>query len=166
MFQGQIQFMRRDWALMFWAAFSQAFMAWFMAAGGMVYAPIPMFTAAVVAGFLFKSRPQQAAVAGFLAGLAGGALAEWAFHVVRIQKEFMNWSQLSGSEQFWLSIAEMLLYAAFLSFFAAFVSWGTHREKRIEKKETDPERGFNPSESLPDEIPKVELPLFKDESEK
>ncbi len=168
MFQWQVKFVRRDWGLMFWTAFTQAAIAWFMAAGGMVYAPIPMFTAAVMAGFLFKSRPGHAALAGFLAGLAGGALAEWAFHAVRVQKQFMNWSQLSGSEQFWLSMAEMLLYAAFLSFFAAFVSWGTHREKKTEEKkeqQQSPEMGFNPMESLPEEIPNVELPLFKDESE-
>ncbi len=166
MFQWQIQFGRRDWALIFWTAFSQAAMAWIMAAGGMVYAPIPMFTAAIVAGILFKSWPGKAALAGFLAGLAGGAWAEWAFHVVRIQKQFMNWSQLSGSEQFWLSMTEMLLYAAFLSFFAAFVSWGTHKEDRSGmKKGTEPEIDFNSREDFPDEVPKVELPIFKDESE-
>jgi len=126
---------------------------------GMVYPPVPMFAAAALAGYFFRGRPQPAALAGAIAGLAGGLIAERAYHLVRVNKAMMNWTELSGWEQVGLSAAEMLLYTSLLSFFAAFISWGMHKEQPAEDV-----KPVTADFGKPKEL-KVELPLFKPEPE-
>jgi hypothetical protein len=157
---GQLKLTGRDWMAVLLVAVCQAAVAWLMALLGLVYAPVPMFAAAILAGIIFKGRPQTASLAGALAGLGGGILAERAYHYVRMAKVIMNWSELSSPEQFGLSLAEMLLYTSLLSFFAAFISWGTHREAKMELEKPVSKRTPYGSQDL-----KVDLPLFKAEDE-
>ncbi|MCK5241013.1 hypothetical protein KAR34_01055 [bacterium] len=158
----------KDWKAVAWIGLTQVNVAWVMALLDVVYAPIPMFVAAVVAGFLFKGRPKHASLGAAMAGVLGGWLAEWAFHTVRIQNRVMNWAQLDSSEQLGLAAAEMLLYAALLSFFAAFFSWGTSKDTSAEDKGESPasvqptEPMYSPLEA---EQPEVDIPLFKEDPE-
>lgn len=160
-----VEFKSSDWGGMVWIAFTQISIAWIMAFADLVYAPIPMFAAAVVAGFLFRGRPREASLAGALAGLLGGGLVEWAFFVVRIQNRVLNWAQLNSNEQLGLAIAEMFLYASLLSFFAAFFSWGTSKEAAKSVETTEPDDSKTPSyaKMMEDQnTPKVDLPIFKE----
>ncbi|MCD4812178.1 hypothetical protein K8S19_00575 [bacterium] len=158
----------KDWGAFFWIVMTQALTAWIMAFIDLVYAPIPMFAAAIVAGLYFRGRPRAASLAGAMAGLVGGIAAEWAFHVVRVQNRIMNWAQMESAEQLGLAIAELFLYASLLSFFAAFFSWGTAKEppvlSSVDELTTDNriEPLYSPAEK---EIPQVDIPIFKPEDE-
>ena len=154
----RVQFKGSDWGAIFWIALVQAATAWVMTFLDVVYAPIPMFAAAVAAGFFFRGRPREGSLAGALAGLTGGGLAEWAFHVVRIQNRLLEWGQLSGNEQLGLSIAEMFWYASLLSFFAAFFSWSAAKESA--KKDSGPAGGTRSREMRAQEVP--DLPLMSE----
>ncbi|MEW6516182.1 MAG: hypothetical protein AB1439_04670 [candidate division FCPU426 bacterium] len=129
--KSRVHFKSSDWSATFWIASVQAATAWVMTFLDVVYAPIPMFAAALAAGFFFRGRPREASLAGALAGLTGGGLAEWAFHAVRVQNRLLNWGQMPGNEQMGLAIAEMFLYASLLSFFAAFFGWSTGKEPSL-----------------------------------
>ncbi len=93
-----------------------------MAIWNLVYAPAPMLMAALAGALLLKHQERQATLAGAVAGLAGGSLAEMAYHLVRMKK-VVFWIQLTGGEQLSLAAAETVLYAALLSFFMGFFSW-------------------------------------------
>ncbi|MBN1596459.1 hypothetical protein JW933_11085 [candidate division FCPU426 bacterium] len=158
----------KDWIAVLWIGITQAAAAWLMSLLDVVYAPIPMFAAAVVGGFLFKGHPKQASLGGAMAGLLGGGLAEWAFHTVRIQNRLLNWSQMAANEQFGLAVAEMIFYAALLSFFTAFFSWGTHKEEPSVQPEAafsvrPTEPMYSPAES---DEPAVNIPLIKEDADK
>jgi len=165
----KVQLTEKDWVAIMWIGLTQISAAWIMALWDLVYAPIPMFAAAVVAGFLFKGRPKEASLAGALAGLLSGGFAEWAFHVVRIQNRILTWAQLKGNEQLGLAIAEMLLYASLLSFFAAFFSWGASKEETDSVLEKENIEDDQPKEPLYSPVEKdqlkVDMPLFKEETE-
>jgi hypothetical protein len=107
-------------------------------------------------------------VAGAISGLLGGWLAEWAFHTVRIQNRLFNWAQLDSNEQLGLAVAEMLLYASLLSFFAAFFSWGASKDNGapVSKTAAEDVRNQVPLYSpVKDDQPKIDIPLFKKEPE-
>lgn len=57
-------------------AATQALVAWLMSMLTIVYAPIPMLSAAVIGGLVFKGSPKQASLTGALAGLTGGVFTE------------------------------------------------------------------------------------------
>ncbi len=100
---------------------TQAALAWIMAIWSLVYAPAPMLAAAVVGALLLKNEERYASLLGAMAGLVGGALAEIAYHGVRMKK-VVSWIQLTPWEQVLLAAAETVLYAALLSFFMGFFS--------------------------------------------
>lgn len=104
-------------------------MAWLMAVINMLYPPIPMFIAALAAGMLFRGRAAEAARAGALAGLAAGLPAEWIYFSQRSKLLADAWAGVSFWEAVGLGLAEGLLYAALLAFFAAFISWSTESSK-------------------------------------
>lgn len=100
-------------------------LAWSMRWFNIVYAPLPMFLAAVAGGLLIKGIPKRASVVGALAGLVGGTFSEIAYHLERME-HYLSWIQLTPVERLWLGIAEIILYASLQSFFMAFFSWSTH----------------------------------------
>ncbi len=132
---------------------TQAVLAWTMAAIGWVYPPVPMFLAAVLAGVLYHGRPAAAARGGLWSTAALGWLAELAYVSVRTLQGTAIWETSTPWEGFWLAVAEVLLYAALLSFFRAFIAWGTSSQVRApERPSPAPARSSSRSASR-DEIP-------------
>lgn len=130
-----------------------------MTAAGLLYPPIPMFLAAITAGIFFRGRPPEAARAGALAGLAGGVPAEAFYFNLRAHLAGSAWSGIGFWEKAGLGLAELLLYAALLSFFAAFVSWSAETPKappEIKASESPDENdwqpGAGPTRTLPQEF--------------
>jgi hypothetical protein len=160
--KSRVQFKSSDWGAVFWIAAVQAATAWIMTFLDVVYAPIPMFTAALAAGFFFRGRPREASLAGALAGLTGGGMAEWAFHVVRIQNRLLEWGQLASNEQLGLAIAEMFLYASLLSFFAAFFGWSTTKESAARTADSGSAGGPKSREPRREERGIKDLPLMSE----
>lgn len=159
--KSRVHFKTSDWGAVFWIAAVQASVAWVMTFLDVVYAPIPMFTAAVIAGLFFRGRPREASLGGALAGLTGGGLAEWAFHVVRVQNRLLEWGQMPGNEQLGLAIAEMFLYASLLSFFAAFFGWSISKES-TPRDDGGPSGGSKSREARPQNREMQDLPLMSE----
>jgi hypothetical protein len=119
----------RDIGMFFLVGLCQVSAAWVMAAWQAVYPPIPMFLAAVLAGALYRGRPRAAAWYGIIAGVGLGWLAEVAYVFTRFRLPDSGWQAMQPGEGLALGAAEMVLYAALLGFFAAFISWGGARYK-------------------------------------
>lgn len=160
------------WSVLLVGATQVAF-AWTMAAVGWVYPPVPMFLAAVVAGVLYQGRPAAAARVGLWSTAALGWLAEPAYISVRTLQGTAIWETNTPWEGFWLAVAEVLLYAALLSFFSAFIAWGTSSQVRTsERPDPFPSRSasrpdsrddipFDPHDE--DTTPSPSLPMFRSE---
>jgi hypothetical protein len=106
--------------------------AWLLAGGQWVYPPIPMFTSALVGGWLFRGRPQTAVRASLWTGLVWSWLAEWAYFYVRLSDPAGTWAKTGFWECLGLGAAEVTLYTALLSFFAAFIAWGSEKSKTVQ----------------------------------
>lgn len=152
---------------------TQAVLAWTMAAIGWVYPPVPMFLAALLAGVLYHGRPSAAARGGLWSTAALGWLAELAYVSVRTLQGTAIWETSTPWEGFWLAVAEVMLYAALLSFFSAFIAWGTSSQVRApERPAPAPARSSSRSASrdeVPfdphdeDTAPSPSLPMFRPE---
>jgi len=108
-------------------ALTYAVTAWLMALAQWAYPPVPMFVAALAGGWLFRGRPHTAARASLWTGFAWGWIAEWAYIAVRLNDPAGEWAQAGIWERLGLGGAEIMLYTALLSFFAAFIAWGAEK---------------------------------------
>ncbi len=110
--------------------------AWLMAMGGWVYPPVPMFLAALLGGWFFRGRPQSAARASLWVGFMWGWVAEWAYFYVRLNETTGTWLNVDVLERFGLGFAEITLYTALLSFFSAFIAWGSDQTSSAVRSES------------------------------
>lgn len=114
----------RDGLEVFWISAFMAFTAWLLLWMDMVYAPLPMFAASLVTGWVFRGRTSTAALAGGLVGFLGGIPSELAYSAARFSQVPQIWGNEGNSGFYWVGLGELLFYAAFLSFFSAFFCWG------------------------------------------
>ncbi len=145
------------WTLLIAVAFAGS--AWIMASWQWVYPPIPMFIAAVMGGWLFRGRPQSAARASLWVGFLWSWIAEWAYFSVRLNDSNGIWAKTEVLERFGLGIAEITLYTALLSFFTAFIAWGSDQAKAT-AMEPVAEAGSTQT------LAKLEVPFQPEETEK
>ena len=110
-------------ALALVASATQAGTALLLGFFNLVYPPLAMFAAAVVAGLSFRGRPGTAARIGVAVGLLGGFFAEWVFFVVRLRTRPGLWRDWTMLERLGITAGEWIMYAALLAFFAAFFAW-------------------------------------------
>lgn len=114
----------RDGLEVLWISVFMAFTAWLLLWMNLVYAPLPMFAASLVTGWVFRGRTSTAALAGGLVGFFGGIPSELAYSAARFSQVPQIWGNEGNSGFYWVGLGELLFYAAFLSFFSAFFCWG------------------------------------------